>query len=353
MSETFAAAEALLNYRKNQFNKWNVSKSSSVLGTDPTNASNRVYSGFADIRVPKGSKRFTRSDKVFAMGSCFAREIERALVDSGLEVVSVDRALINRPEFIDINGRTRDGFFHRFTPRSMWQEFKRSFDELENWSDDCLIFQSRGQFFDANYWAIPGFDYSPAAIAARRSVARHLVRRVSEARVIVLTLGFIEAWRHRPTGLWLNYVDPAVLHRRSEEFEFCLLDVDEVLLCLEEILEMIRRHHNTKDHPLFLTVSPVPLGSTFTQSDIVVANTNSKATLRAAAGVFSSRHPDVTYYPSYEMVVHSHPEVAWRPDRLHVNGDMVRHVVSTFQEAFFDLHGGESVQPTMADAALT
>ena len=79
MSATFAAADALLNYRGNRFNKWNVSQSSSVRGTDPTNASNRVYSGFADVKVAQGSVRFTKSDKVFA--TCFA--VAEAAIEKG------------------------------------------------------------------------------------------------------------------------------------------------------------------------------------------------------------------------------------------------------------------------------
>ena len=40
------------------------------------------------------------------------------------------------------------------------------------------------------------------------------------------------------------------------------------------------------------------------------------------------------------------------PDRLHVRGEMVRHVVSRFQRAFFDLSAIEEDRKEMADTAL-
>ena len=58
---------------------------------------------------------------------------------------------------------------------------------------------------------------------------------------------------------------------------------------------------------LVVTVSPVPLGETFSGRDAMIANTYSKCTLRCAAEVFSQAHADVDYFPSYEIVTQSKP----------------------------------------------
>jgi len=86
---------------------------------------------------------------------------------------------------------------------------------------------------------------------------------------------------------------------------------------------------------MVVTVSPVPLQVTFSGKDIVVANMDSKATLRAAAAEFVRKHDNAHYFPSYEMVVYSHTKLAWRPDRLHVNKGMVGRIVSQFIDAYY------------------
>jgi len=74
------------------------------------------------------------------MGSCFAREIKTALIRKGCEVISINES-ININEFKDDKGVIRTGFFHRFTPKSIWQEFIYTFDHIDNWTEDSLIFK--------------------------------------------------------------------------------------------------------------------------------------------------------------------------------------------------------------------
>jgi hypothetical protein len=77
------------------------------------------------------------------------------------------------------------------------------------------------------------------------------------------------------------------------------------------------------------------MSATFTDKDVIVANTDSKATLRAAAAAFVEQRAHAHYFPSYEMVTHSDPRLAWRPDRLHVGLNMIAHVVSTFVDTYY------------------
>jgi hypothetical protein len=79
-----------------------------------------------------------------------------------------------------------------------------------------------------------------------------------------------------------------------------------------------------------LTVSPVPFTSTFSDQDVVVANSYSKATLRAVAQDFAQRYDAVDYVPVYESVVNSSNDVAWKGDRIHVTDIAVRANVLHF-----------------------
>jgi hypothetical protein len=81
---------------------------------------------------------------------------------------------------------------------------------------------------------------------------------------------------------------------------------------------------------MIVTVSPVPLERTFTNRDIVVANTEGKAILRAVLGEFTRRHDDVTYFPAFEMVT-SLGEKAYMPgDLRHVNPSVVDLIMQSF-----------------------
>jgi hypothetical protein len=328
--------QALANRKRNPRHSWNGSGSSETASGAPDDASSRIFTRLARIRPGYDGPRHELSDPVFTMGSCFAREIEAALIASGGNVVSVD-GRIDRPEFRDAEGRVRSGFFHRYTPRSMLQELKQAFGEAPGWSDNALLFrQSRKDgVSDLNYCTFAGADESEAAVRTRRTLAAELVRRAAEAKLVILTLGLIEAWFHKPSGLYANAPAPGVLARHAKDFELRLIDVEDATACLEAIHDLLRRRHQTGDFQLVVTVSPVPMASTFTTRDVVVANAESKAVLRAAAGAFTAGRKGVHYFPSYEMVTMTDPALAWRPDRLHVNGKITRGIVKTFMKAYY------------------
>jgi len=151
---------ALLNTRSNEFRFWNQSGSSSLKSTRTIDASCRIHDGFAIVKPTYSGTLFKKDAAVFAMGSCFAREIEAALIRQGGNVVSVNDS-IQRDEFRDDKGKIRTGFFHRFTPRAMWQEFMQSFDQLNNWHSESLIVGQGNTRTDLNYWKIKGILIVP------------------------------------------------------------------------------------------------------------------------------------------------------------------------------------------------
>jgi len=83
-----------------------------------------------------------------------------------------------------------------------------------------------------------------------------------------------------------------------------------------------------------VTVSPVPLGTTFQEADIIVSNSHSKSLLRAVAEEIKRTYDYVDYFPSYEIVMNSPRDLAWREDCLHVQWPMVQHVMQNFKQAF-------------------
>lgn len=328
--------DALKNAKHNAFKSWNRSASSKELSDFPADASRRIFDAYAGLVPTYNGPKLRADSPIFAMGSCFAREIEAALVTKGGNVISVDSS-IDRDEFKDPTGKVRSGFFHRFTPPAMSQEFQACFDELPGWSDRSLVFSlGEDRFIDLNYWQIAGADESGPANRTRRAVAKSLVRRAVDAEIIILTLGLTEAWLHKPTGFFANFTTAPFLARHIRDFELHLVGVEETIQCLRDIDAVLRSHHRTGRYNIVVTVSPVPLSATFTDKDIVVANMDSKSTLRVAAAAFVAETDHAHYFPSYEMVTYSDVGLAWRPDRIHVNPRMVSHIVSTFTNAYYE-----------------
>jgi hypothetical protein len=241
----------------------------------------------------------------------------------------------------------RAGVFNRFTPLAMLHESKLAFGELPDWNPaESLLVDAPGGYDDLNYHSVMWKSGSPLEhILYRRKIAAELTRRASEADLIVLTLGFIECWKQVSTGYDVNKFSKYSVRQAAEDYVLHVMEMEEVEQVLQDIRALLLRHHKTGEFELIVTVSPVPLGKTFTAEDIVVANCNSKATLRTAAGRFCKSHDNAHYFPSYEIVTHSNQSVAWRPDRLHVMPDMGEHVVRTFINAVFEPGAFPAVHP--------
>lgn len=82
-----------------------------------------------------------------------------------------------------------------------------------------------------------------------------------------------------------------------------------------------------------MTVSPVPLARTFSDNDILTANTEGKRILRAALGALARDCQAVTYFPSYELVMANYPVSFRDDDGRHVDNWIVSKIVETFRKA--------------------
>ena len=151
--------------------------------------------------------------------------------------------------------------------------------------------------------------------------------------MVVVTLGLIETWRSPTTGdTYRQIPHPAVFDSLRPDFH--RLSVTEMLDDLERIRTVIRDRLGAA---MVVTVSPVPLHTTFTPLDVRVANTESKGRIRAAVSEFVDRHPDVHYFHSYEMVVTAERQSDYfRDDGRHVHRHAVKFIVSEFLRLFAD-----------------
>lgn len=323
---------------KNKFKAWNKSDSSSIRGDSPEIAANRIFDGFYEPRNIgfEASDKFSKADGIFTMGSCFARELESAFNADGFNILSIDHEALQSPEFGDSDGKSRSGFFHRYNLGAMCQEFQRAFDELDFKEEATLLVETHpNEFADLNYTDQPA-RLNLEGVIKRRAISKQMVKNVAHAKVIILTLGLTEAWFSKADNLYANSVPADIIARHRADYECRHISYEENFNFLESIYGLLKKHHVDGDFHLFVTVSPVPLRHTFAQEDIVIANMCAKSTLRAVANEFIKGKANVSYFPSYEIVMYSNRDMVWRPDRIHINKECVKFIVQNFKHNYFN-----------------
>jgi hypothetical protein len=142
--------------------------------------------------------------------------------------------------------------------------------------------------------------------------------------LVVITLGMTEAWRDESLDLYLNRMpSQTMISEHPGRYSFVRLDYDK---SYEILSSAFKELVDAGIKRVVLTVSPVPLQSTFSGMDCLIANSHSKATLRACAEKLVSRFRGIVdYFPSYEMVLFG-GLASFQADNIHVKGEIVRRV---------------------------
>lgn len=155
----------------------------------------------------------------------------------------------------------------------------------------------------------------------------------SRCKVFVLTLGLAEVWRCREDNSCFAYAPPPTAYDPTRH-AFDLLTVAEAREHIEAIYALMRSVN--PDLQLVTTLSPVPLIATFRDQSCIVSDSASKATLRVAIDEFCRAHPEVVYFPSYE-IVSTMSDDPFEEDNRHVRLDVVERIMTTFMTAYGDL----------------
>jgi len=302
---------------------------------------------------PAVSPGFTigRQDSVFAVGSCFARNLEGALHRAGMTVLSRDPDLGQIGESV---GKAST-FLNKYTVHSILNEMTWALDR-DSFPGEKIIYPvGEGLYCDPQLGLVR-LPFALADIMDMRTRYLDAMVQVAVADVIILTLGYVEAWYDKELDIYLNIAPPPrICKAHPERFEFRVLGFDDILGALEAIYALLKAHRE-KPLKMLLTVSPVPLASTFRDMDVLLANTYSKSVQRAAAEAFVADKADVDYFPSYETVTLSNPTVCWaRNDYRHVSPDIVARIMSNVLVSYmpdFEAAGAFHGKPMTDDAVF-
>src|SRR5437773_2212445 len=324
-SHVAAAAEAIKNYRENPAAIWYKD------GADPDDTAGRY--AFQRLRqtcfiphvVPKFKLR--RDDKFYAIGSCFARGIENALVAQNVIVESA------APEFAKLQPANREssglGFTNKYNTYSILNELRWALDPDAEFPRDSIVPLTKTTWYDPH--TNPTLEFADLEeTLERRALMQAVTKRIRNCRAVVLTLGLAEVWRDVKANVFVNRTPiPSLFKTEPDRYEFQLSSFGENWANLEAIHALLSQYGHPDVH-IIVTVSPVPLMNTFSTMDIVVANTWAKSLLRAVAQEWAAAHSNVDYFPSYEIVQNSDRAAAWDPDLRHVRGPGVQHIMDLF-----------------------
>jgi hypothetical protein len=281
------------------------------------------------VEIRRAKEPLLWPDTVVAtIGSCFAAELARAM------------------QRLRIKGSMHPGGLF-YTSSSIRQELAHLAGEETPMAEEPHWKTSEG-------WVHPFKDYN-AAFPGERELERWSADLDERSRalfrsadVVVVTLGLIEAWRNRHTGAYYRHIPhPDVFP--SLDAEFTRLTVAGMRDDLVEIQRLVAKM--SPSATLVVTVSPVPLQSTFTPLDVRVANAESKGRIRAAVSEHVEADPRCRYFPSYEFVTTAERLGDFMlEDGRHVRPEAVDLIVAEFMATFA---GEPAMAPPIDRAWLT
>lgn len=280
-----------------------------------------------------------QGEAVFTIGSCFARNIEEALVKLGMDVPSLAYTV----PLSEAPGRT-NRILNQYNAGTMSEIVKFTLSDGEIRGG---VYQtSEGMYGDALLSSAVLYPVTMERIIERRAEVVNLYRTGLQASTtVVITLGLVEAWFDLEDQVYLNdFPTRKIANDMPKRFELRRLGVEENLTLLSGMLEQLT---SDRKRNVILTVSPVPFGSTMVRDDAVIANGYSKSVLRVVAEELAARYDFVDYFPSYEMVTSSGFQ-NYIKDQIHVRPETVERVVAYMIERYTSANDASGV----ADATL-
>jgi len=268
-----------------------------------------------------------KGSKILTIGSCFASEIKHYLSAKGYNVLNKELP----HQLIWYNTYT---IFYEFS-RVVKEFYQEDNDiwKLKKERPPNLEFNGIGRYQDPYRRCV--FEETPKKLLKKiRKIDSKMSNFILEADVIIITLGLTEVFFQDKNGLAICACPGYSKGGGRKITTFRCTEYNDNYDNIKKSIEIIRKI-NPKCK-VVLTVSPVPLGRTFTESDHIVANTESKSILRSVAGAIVRKYDNVHYFHSYEMVLNLGSEEVFKSDARHVKPEFVKLIMKEFEEAYVE-----------------
>lgn len=266
----------------------------------------------------KVNKIVKTDSKIFTMGSCFAYEIYQHLKQKGYPVLT-KQISEDEPELIWYNTYTIRYEFERLT-----KEFVQ--DTEDYWQTERGFQDPYRRFL---------FGNSKEQLWKKINYLNSVIKDgVLQADIIVITLGLTEVFFQNKNNKAIC-ATPGYGSGGGHDSYIKFTNYDENFANINKVMQII--HELNPRAQVVLTVSPVPLGSTFAEYDHVIANTESKSVLRTVAGEICRKYEFCNYFHSYELAMNFDRGSVFLEDARHVCKPFVSHIMSEFEKHFLTI----------------
>lgn len=269
---------------------------------------------------------------IFTIGSCFARNIEDNLGSLGYCLPTLNFSVPQEEQ----QGRSAN-LLNKYTPASIYQEvsfahkiYKR--DGIITKEDvEWLAFEEKpGQYLDLGLSTLKTVSYE--RFLERRQDIFETFKHVFASELVTITLGLVEAWYDEANKTFIQFTPTRKMRKEKGRFKFCQMTYP---LCLDYVRETINLIRKENECNFLITTSPVSLARTFTNSDVITANMESKSILRAVCGQIDRDFDFVGYFPSFESAVLTKDPDVYLSDNIHVSPEFVGQIVSSLTSSYF------------------
>jgi hypothetical protein len=271
--------------------------------------------------------KITQATPIASLGSCFAREIKRRLLQRGYNYVAEET---HHPAAVHASAAW-ERVYNTFCMR---QIFEYTFEDWQPQLRWWIAPESRK--VQDPYRRIILYDDLEAAEADFEQHRQHSRKALQSAEVLILTLGLTEIWQDREDEAVISLPSGPYVNEGGDmsRYMFSVSRYGQNLDNLERIHAIMKQHNPACQ--LLVTISPVNLWATFRRDlDVISASCNSKSTLRAVADEFVARHDNVYYFPAFEMATIYQPLSGLTPfaegrENYHVNKPTVKFIMRHF-----------------------
>ena len=282
----------------------------------------------------KKEKIIKNTSNILSFGSCFAVEIRKKLREKKLNVLPDYFSLkVNESKFRIGSLPIRDNINH-YNTYTILYEFMRyndSFkqDKKDFWKIEDKWFGNTNAFQDPYRRAIYA-NSEDLIFDITNKLNDEIYRSINISNIIIITLGLTEVWIKNNNNK-ISCMNPGYAGGGGfDETVFYASTYDDNIKNLRQIMDIINK--NKINSKVIFTVSPVPLGATFTKKDVVIANEESKSILRVAAAQIEKEYEKAFYFPAYEFCKYS--SNVFLKDGRHVRPDMVDKIIELFEYSY-------------------
>ena len=258
---------------------------------------------------------FKKNDKIASLGTCFAEEVGYFLKKNS--------NLNNYINYEENSFNFSANWGRVFCIINLKQILNYSIEEKFPVKTE----EYKKQFFD------PYRDYSTGLFNSKKEAIsniqkhRSLSKKVlSDANILIITLGQNEFWFDHKNNLAWGRTPPLELRKQRDRFEPMEYTFKQNITDLEEVIEKLKK--NNFNIKIIFTVSPVAEYATFINKNIVSQAFVGKCILRSVVHEILKKHENVFYFPSFEFVLTDNPN-SFSADNMHVKRKKVYQIMSS------------------------